>query len=65
MSLDLLSKRQRQVFNRIVKGERITDIAIALNLSRSAVSTFRRRLLDKLNLENNAQLVRLSIKGEK
>lgn len=65
MSLNLLSVRQRQVFRRLARGERISDIAKALGIANTTVSTFRRRLFKKLGIENNAQLVRLSIKGEK
>ena len=39
-------------------GMRMTEIADHLSLSVKTVSTYRSRLLDKLNLNSNAQLMR-------
>ncbi len=58
--LSLLSKRETEVFMALVRGERNTEIAARLQLSNKSISTYRARIMDKLKVENNAQLVRLS-----
>jgi DNA-binding NarL/FixJ family response regulator len=46
----------------IASGKSITHIAKELGLSPNTVSTYRLRILKKLKLENNADLVRYSVK---
>lgn len=58
--LGLLSKREMEVFTALVRGERNAGIAERLQVSSKRVSTYRARIMDKLKVENNAQLVRLS-----
>lgn len=55
--LRLLSERERAVLRGLVRGARIVELAEELNLSPKSVTTYRTRLLDKLKVENNAQLV--------
>lgn len=52
----LLSDRERQVFVRLAKGETVSGIAEALNLSVKTISTYRSRLLEKLSVSSNAEL---------
>lgn len=54
-----LSERERAVMIGLGHGERVKDIALRLHLSPSTVSTYRLRILEKLDLENDAQLVLL------
>ncbi len=58
---ELLSDREFQVFRRLTAGERISEIARALCLSIKTVSTYRTRLLQKLELPSTAHLVRYAI----
>lgn len=58
---DKLSDREMQVLQRLVAGERLTDIADALHLSVKTVSTHKGRILDKLELPNLAALVRYGV----
>lgn len=58
--LGALSKREREVFLALVRGERNAEIAGRLQLSNKSISTYRARILEKLGVENNAQLVTLS-----
>lgn len=58
--LDALSKREMEVFLALVRGERNAEIAGRLQLSNKSISTYRARVLEKLGVENNAQLVTLS-----
>lgn len=56
-----LSDRELGVLRRLVAGERLTDIAEALNLSVKTVSTHKSRIQNKLKLPNLASLVRYGI----
>ena len=53
-----LSYREYQVLYLFASGMGMTDIADHLSLSVKTVSTYRSRLLDKLNLRSNAELMR-------
>jgi DNA-binding NarL/FixJ family response regulator len=54
----LLSNREREVMQRILKNQRIKEIAYQLNVSVKTVSTHRFRLLRKLALQNDLDLLR-------
>jgi DNA-binding NarL/FixJ family response regulator len=56
-----LSDREYQVFQLIVSGKSITDIAEKLNLSVKTVSTHKTRLMEKMGIDNQAELVRYAI----
>jgi two-component system invasion response regulator UvrY len=58
---DRLSNREMEVFRRLVGGERLTDIGVALHLSVKTVSTHKARILEKLELPTLAALVRYGI----
>lgn len=55
---DRLSKREFDVLLLLAKGVSPTDISQQLDLSIKTVSTYRTRILDKLHLTNNVDLVR-------
>jgi two-component system invasion response regulator UvrY len=57
----LLSDREFQVFNMIVQGRTVTDIAVELTLSVKTVSTHKTHVLEKMKLANQAELVRYAI----
>lgn len=59
---EALSAREYRVMWLIASGKPITLIAEELALSPSTVSTYRARILKKLKLDNNADLVRYAIK---
>lgn len=56
-----LSDREFQVFCDLSKGATLGAIAEKLGLSIKTVSTYRSRLLEKLHLSNNAELVQYAI----
>jgi DNA-binding NarL/FixJ family response regulator len=56
-----LSDRELLVFKAIATGESLTAIANRLSLSVKTVSTYRTRVLEKMNIKNNAQLIRYAI----
>jgi two-component system invasion response regulator UvrY len=53
-----LSKREYAVLLAIAAGRRTTDIASELNLDVRTISTYRRRVLDKMKMQTNAELIR-------
>ena len=57
-----LSDREYRVMWMIASGKSITNIAEELDLSPNTISTYRIRILKKLKLEHNADLVRYAIK---
>lgn len=56
-----LSNRELQVLCMIGRGLRVRDIAAELHLSEKTVSTYRTRLLEKLELKTTAQLIRYAL----
>ncbi|MGD9033056.1 MAG: response regulator transcription factor [Desulfobacteraceae bacterium] len=61
--LDSLSDREIQVLRRLALGHTNREIAEAYNISVKTVDTYRLRLLQKLNLRNNAELTRFAIQA--
>jgi DNA-binding NarL/FixJ family response regulator len=61
--LDSLSMRELQVLRRLGMGHTNREIASAYNISIKTVDTYRARLLKKLDLRNNAELIRFAIQN--
>jgi DNA-binding NarL/FixJ family response regulator len=59
-----LSTREFEILVQLANGQGITQIAGALSLSPKTVSTYRLRVLQKLGLETNADLVRFAIEHQ-
>lgn len=59
-----LSDRELEVLQRIVAGQRPTEIAEALHLSVKTVSTHKSRIQDKLQLPNTAALIRYGLEHQ-
>ncbi len=53
-----LSDREFQVLLKIAQGKALKDIASELYLSVKTVSTYRARILEKMNMENNAEMIK-------
>jgi DNA-binding NarL/FixJ family response regulator len=53
-----LSDRELQVLIRIGSGKSLNEIADELALSPKTISTYRSRILEKMDMHNNAELVR-------
>lgn len=60
----VLSGRELSVLKLIGVGISLTEISRRLDLSAKTVSTYRTRILEKMNMQNNAQLVRYVIEHE-
>ncbi len=58
---ELLSDREMQVLHLIASGKTVSEVADELSLSVNTISTYRTRLLEKLSLNNNAELTRYAI----
>lgn len=54
---ELLSDREFQVLKMIASGKSQTEIADELSIGISTVNTYRARILEKLNLHTNAELI--------
>ena len=56
-----LSEREFEVMKMIAAGKKISNIAIELSLSINTVSTYRARLVEKLNIKSTADIVRYAL----
>jgi DNA-binding NarL/FixJ family response regulator len=56
-----LSDREYQVFRMLVAGDSLTAIAERLNLSIKTISTHKARLMQKMSVGNQAELIRYAI----
>ncbi|HMO13751.1 MAG TPA: response regulator transcription factor [Pirellulaceae bacterium] len=61
--LEALSPREFDVLRNLGSGLSIQDCAKAMNLSVSTISTYRSRLLSKLNLNSTNELVRFAVEN--
>ena len=60
---ETLSDREFQVLRLIASGKSVTEIAAELYLSSKTVSTYRVRLLQKMNLKTNAELMHYAMQN--
>lgn len=56
-----LSSRELQIVSKILEGEKINDIAVALSISPKTVNTHRYRAHEKLGVGGDIELVKLAI----
>ena len=56
-----LSDREFDVLRLLGAGKRLTDVATILGLGKSTVATYRKRILEKLHLQNSAEIMRYAI----
>jgi two-component system, NarL family, invasion response regulator UvrY len=60
---ELLSDREFQVLGLLAQGRSVGAIAENLNLSVNTISTYRTRILEKLELKNTAELVAYAMRN--
>jgi two-component system, NarL family, invasion response regulator UvrY len=60
---ETLSDREYQVLRMIGSGKTVSEIAAACSLSVKTISTYRSRLLEKLEMHSNAELMRYAIEN--
>ncbi|MDZ7362975.1 MAG: response regulator transcription factor [candidate division KSB1 bacterium] len=58
---EMLSDREHQVMCMIASGKTVKEIATELSLSVKTISTYRRRILEKLKMKNNAEITHYAI----
>lgn len=56
-----LSKRELEIFMLLAQGQGVTEIASKLFISSKTVSTHKARLMEKMDLKTNADLVRYAL----
>ena len=61
---ETLSDREYQVMCMIASGKTVMEIAQELMLSEKTISTYRSRILEKMNMKNNAELTYYAIKNQ-
>lgn len=61
---ELLSDREFQVLRLIASGKIVSEIARGLNLSVKTISTYRSRILEKMGLRNNAELMHYAMQHQ-
>lgn len=57
----LLSSREDQVLRGLAAGKSLTQIGEELNVSVKTISTYRTRILEKLHIGNNSEIVRYAL----
>ncbi len=60
---DLMSNREFTVLCAIAEGKHLNQIADELNLSAKTISTYRTRVLNKLGMHSNTELVRYALEN--
>jgi DNA-binding NarL/FixJ family response regulator len=58
---ELLSDREYEVMRLLASGKTVSEIAQHLHLGTTTISTYRARILEKLRLKNNAELMRYAV----
>jgi len=60
---ETLTNREYQVMRMIGSGKTASEIAAEMSLSVKTISTFRARLLQKMNMKNNSELIHYTIQN--
>jgi two-component system, NarL family, invasion response regulator UvrY len=58
---EILSDREFDVFKLLADGKQVSEIATQLSLSATTVSTYRSRIMDKMNMKSNAELAKYAV----
>jgi two-component system invasion response regulator UvrY len=58
--LATLANRERQIFDFIVKGRRTKEISDQLNIKANTVSTIKKVIFRKLNVNSNIELYKIA-----
>lgn len=61
---EILSDREYQVMHMLATGKSVKEIAEELCLSVKTVSTYRSRILGKMNIKNNAEIVLYAVQNK-
>ncbi len=58
-----LTRRERDVFDRLIEGESAEEAAVAIGMSRKTVDFHRYQILAKLKVKSTPRLIRLASKA--
>jgi DNA-binding NarL/FixJ family response regulator len=61
---EILSDREYEVLCLTASGKTVKQIAAELSLSDKTISTYRARILDKMNMDNIAQLIKYAVQNQ-
>jgi two-component system invasion response regulator UvrY len=61
---ETLSNRELEVMHLIASGKTVGEIADLLSLSDKTISTYRARILEKMEMKTNAELIHYAIKNK-
>jgi two-component system invasion response regulator UvrY len=64
MPHEALSNREYQVMKMIASGKTLKEISDELFLSVKTISTYRARILEKMEMENNAEIIHYAVKNK-
>lgn len=59
-----LSDREYQIFSMIVRGKKVGEIAEELSLSVKTVSTYKARILNKMQMKSSVELVKYAVEND-
>jgi DNA-binding NarL/FixJ family response regulator len=60
-----LSQREKQILRLLSSGENINGIAETLSISNKTVSTHKTRMMEKMQFDNNADIIKFAIRYHK
>ncbi|MDB1124280.1 response regulator transcription factor [Vibrio algarum] len=63
-ALNELTKREKEIFEHLIQGKDVKEVAYDLSLSHKTVHVHRANILSKLSLSNNVDLIRFAIKNK-
>lgn len=63
LPLELLSPREREILIAIASGHSLKAIATGLGLSIKTVSTYKKRIVDKMGFKNDVELISYTLKN--
>ena len=64
MPHEALSDREYQVLCMLASGKTVTEMADELALSVKTISTYRARILEKMDMKNNAELIHYAVQNQ-
>lgn len=61
---EALSDREYQIFLQLAAAKTVSEIADSLSLSGKTISTYRSRILEKMHLRNNAEIMHYAVEKQ-
>jgi len=63
MPHEILSDREYQIMILLSEGNSVNEIAEILSLSNKTIGTYRTRIMEKMEMKNNAEIIRYALKN--